>query len=318
MTQSASKPDPRPAPKPDRLPPPLAELHGEPLAPPAWFAAAQADPVETGSAPFEDGEVVWKAWGTRGDPGLVLIHGGTAHKGWWDALGPFLARQGRRVVAPDLPGMGESSWRDAYTLQNHAEAARAAAEHAGAFEGGAPVFTGHSFGGFVTLKAATVFGDALKAAIILDSPIRKPEQQREGAPPQRGGKIYPDLATALARFRLLPEQPCDTVWLVDHIARGSLKAAEGGWTWWFDPGIWAKLTYERRDPEKAFAELKCPLAFIRGEQSSLMQAETWNYMKSVFVTSPFVTVSNARHHLLLDEPLATAAAIDALVEGWAK
>jgi pimeloyl-ACP methyl ester carboxylesterase len=97
------------------------------------------------------------------------------------------------------------------------------------------VFAGHSFGGFATLKAATNFGDELKAAIILDSPIRKPEKQREGAPPKRGGKVYPDLATALGRFRLLPEQPCENVWLVDHIARGSLKPVEGGWTWWFDP-----------------------------------------------------------------------------------
>lgn len=308
----------RPAPQPDRLPPPLAGLGGEPLAPPAWFADAQNDAVEFGRTPFEGGEIVWKAWGERGAPGLVLIHGGTAHKGWWDGLGPFLARQGRRVVAPDLPGMGESSWRDTYTLESHGEAAMAAAEHAGACEAGAPILAGHSFGGFVTLKAATSFGDRLKAAIILDSPIRKPEKQREGAPPKRGGKIYDDLAAALSRFRLLPEQPCDNVWLVDHIARGSLKAEQGGWTWWFDPGIWAKLTYERRDPEKAFAELKCPLAFVRGEHSSLMQAETWDYMKSVFVDSPFVTVSNARHHLVLDEPLATVAAIDALIEAWAR
>ncbi|MGJ3231852.1 MAG: alpha/beta fold hydrolase [Oceanicaulis sp.] len=314
MSQSSDKP----APQPDRLPPPLAHLNGDPLAPPAWFAEAQGDPVEFGRAPFEDGEIVWKAWGTRGDPGLVLIHGGTAHKGWWDALGPFLARQRRRVVAPDLPGMGESSWREAYTLQNHAEAVWTAAEDAGATAADAPVFAGHSFGGFVTLKAATEFGDRLKAAIILDSPIRKPEKQREGAPPKRGGKIYPDLSQALARFRLLPEQPCDNVWLVDHIARGSLKAEDGGWTWWFDPGIWAKLTYERRDPEAAAAGLKCPLAFVRGAQSSLMQAETWDYMKSVFKTSPFVTVSNARHHLVLDEPLATVAAIDALMEGWVR
>ncbi|MFP4519298.1 MAG: alpha/beta fold hydrolase [Oceanicaulis sp.] len=313
MSQSSNKP----APKPDRPPPPLADIAG-PLEAPAWFVSAQTDPVEFGRAPFEDGEIVWKAWGERGRPGLVLIHGGTAHKGWWDALGPFLARQGRRVVAPDLPGMGESSWRDEYTLRNHAEAMWAAAGDAGADEAGAPVFAGHSFGGFVTLKAATTIGDRLKAAIILDSPIRKPEKQREGAPPRRGGRIYPDLASALTRFRLLPEQPCDNVWLVDHIARGSLKAEDGGWTWWFDPGIWAKLTYERRDPDEAARQLKCPLAFVRGEHSSLMGPETWDYMKSVFTASPFVTVSNARHHLVLDEPLATVAAIDALMEGWAR
>jgi len=47
------------------------------------------------------------------------------------------------------------------------------------------------------------------------------------------------------------------VWLVDHVARGSLREAEGGWTWWFDPDLWAKLTYQRRDPEAAAAALGC-------------------------------------------------------------
>ena len=305
-------------PKPAPLPPPLAALNGEALSAPSWFEEAQVDPVETGTAAFQGGEIAWKAWGERGRPGLVLIHGGTAHKGWWDAIAPFLAREGWRVAAPDLPGMGESSWREEYTLESHGRAMLAAAEDAGASAAGKPVFAGHSFGGFVTLKAATTFGDQLKAAIILDSPIRKPEKQREGAPPKRGGKIYPDLATALGRFRLLPEQDCENLWLVDHIARGSLKQAEGGYTWWFDPGIWAKLTYERRDPEAAAAALACPLAFIRGAQSNLMQADTWDYMRGVFTASPFITVPNAQHHLVLDQPLATASAIHALIEGWAQ
>ena len=303
-------------PKPAPLPPPLAELDGAALDAPHWFTTGQTDPVEAGACKFEGGDIIWKAWGERGKPGLVLIHGGTAHKGWWDAIGPFLAREGWRVVAPDLPGMGESSWRDEYTLESHGRAMMAAAEDAGACEAGKPVFAGHSFGGFVTLKSATTFGDQLKAAIILDSPIRKPEKQREGAPPKRGGKIYPDLAAALKRFRLLPEQTCDNLWLVDHIARGSLKQSEGGYTWWFDPGIWAKLTYERRDPEAAAAALQCPLAFIRGARSSLMQAETWDYMRGVFTASPFITVPDAEHHLVLDQPLATAAAIHALIEAW--
>jgi pimeloyl-ACP methyl ester carboxylesterase len=303
--------------KPAPLPPPLAALNGEALSAPSWFTKAQDDHVETGSAAFDGDQIVWKAWGERGRPGLVLIHGGTAHKGWWDAIGPFLAREGWRVVAPDLPGMGESSWREEYTLEHHGRAMLAAAADGGACEAGKPVFAGHSFGGFVTLKSATTFGGELKAAIILDSPIRKPEKQREGAPPKRGGKIYPDLATALGRFRLLPEQECENLWLVDHIARGSLKQAEGGYTWWFDPGIWAKLTYERRDPDAAAAGLQCPLAFVRGAQSKLMQAETWDYMRGVFTRSPFITVPHAQHHLVLDQPLATAAAIHALIEGWA-
>ena len=300
----------------ERKPPPLVEFNGQPVPHPDWFAKALDAPFETGRAVFEGANVAWKAWGERGHPALILVHGGTAHKGWWDALGPFLSRQGRRVIAADLPGMGESDWREDYSLEQHGAAILAAAEDAGAYEAGLPVMAGHSFGGFVTLKTATERGDRLKAAIILDSPIRKPEKQREGSPPRRGGRVYPDMTAGLARFRLLPEQDCDNIWLVDHIARGSLKQLDEGVTWWFDPDIWAKLTYERRDPEHAAASLKCPLAFIRGEDSVLMQAETWDYMRSVFTQSPFVSVPDAQHHLILDQPIATAAALDALLMSW--
>ena len=304
--------------KADRLPPPLAPFKGKAVPGPDWFRRALGAPYETGAVAHNGVDLAWKAWGERGDPAIVLIHGGTAHKGWWDAIGPFLAQQGRRVIAPDLAGMGESGWRDVYTMEDHAEDVRAAAEASGAFENGKPIMVGHSFGGFVTLKAATTYGAELKASIILDSPIRKPEKQREGSPPRRGGRVYSDLPTALERFRLLPEQPCENLWLIDHIARGSLKQVDTGYTWYFDPDLWAKLTYQRRDPEEAAANLKCPLAFMRGAQSVLMGAETWDYMQSVFTRSPFVTVPETRHHLILDDPLAVTAAIDALTEGWVK
>lgn len=301
----------------ERPPAPLAALRGKPLAGPGWFADALATPFETGTVSRLDTDLSWKAWGERGAPGLILVHGGTAHKGWWDAIGPFLAAEGYRVVAPDLAGMGDSGWRDTYSMDDHAQDVLAAAEAGGAWDAGRPVLAGHSFGGFVTLSAAISCGSELKAGIILDSPIRPQTEQREGSPPRRGGRIYADTATALARFRLLPDQPCEHLWLLDHIARGSLKEAEGGATWKFDPDLWAKLAWERRDPEKAAAALQCPLAFVRGVNSRLMQAETWNYMRGVFTASPFVSVPEARHHLILDQPLAVAGVLQALVEGWA-
>lgn len=301
----------------ERLPCPLAELKGQPLAGPDWFARALEQPQETGVTERLGSALAWKAWGEVGAPGLILVHGGTAHKGWWDAIGPFLAGEGYRVVAPDLAGMGDSGWREIYSMDDHADDVLAAAEAGGAFKAGKPVLAGHSFGGFVTLTAALKLGDRLKAGIILDSPIRPQTEQRDSSPPRRGGRIYSDTTAALARFRLLPDQPCDNLWLIDHIARGSLKDSEGGATWKFDPDLWSKLTFERRDPAAAAASLKCPLAFVRGAQSRLMQADTWDFMRATFTHSPFISVPGAQHHLILDQPLAVVSVLQALVEGWA-
>jgi pimeloyl-ACP methyl ester carboxylesterase len=53
------------------------------------------------------GHLVWHAWGD-GDP-VVLLHGGAGSWRHWVRNIPALVQDGRRVLAPDLPGLGESS-----------------------------------------------------------------------------------------------------------------------------------------------------------------------------------------------------------------
>ena len=105
MTQEKTAPSPRP-------PAPLKAFAGEKPPAPDWFEKAIAVPVERGVVAVEGASVHWKAWGERGAPGMMLVHGGVAHKDWWDSIAPFLAET-RRVVALDLSGMGDSDHRDA-------------------------------------------------------------------------------------------------------------------------------------------------------------------------------------------------------------
>jgi len=297
--------------------PPLENFKGEMPPHPNWFAKALTAPTDAGSVLVEGANIVWKAWGERGRPGVILVHGGVAHKQWWDAIAPFIA-EGRRVVAIDLSGMGDSGHRDVYRMPLYADEVKAVAEDAGLFDAGKPFVVGHSFGGFVAMIASMKFGDELAGAIILDSPVRPPEEQRSSSPPQRGGKTYEKLETAIARFRLLPPQPCDTVYVIDHIARNSLKAVDGGWSWKFDPNLWAKLEYQRRDPEVLRDEAKCPLAFFRGADTSLVTDGIWTFMAETFgPETPMISIPDAQHHLILDQPLAMASALETLIQsGW--
>jgi len=296
---------------------PLAHLKGDRPVAPKWFQTALHAETQSGTVEVEDASIAWKAWGPTDAPGLILVHGGVAHKQWWDALAPFLS-ESRRVVALDLSGMGDSDWRDEYRMDLYAREVRAAGEAGGAFAKGAPVVIGHSFGGFVALTCSVEFGAEISGAVILDSPIREPEKQRSSAPPQRGGKIYDSLDYAVGRFRLLPHQPCDNLFLLDHIARASLKELDGGWTWKFDPNLWGKLAYSRRDPAELLARMACPVAFFRGAKTSLVTEDIWAFMKAAFPNAPFASIPEAQHHLILDQPLAVVAAIDALLaSGWA-
>ena len=53
------------------------------------------------------GSVVWRAWGEG--PPVALLHGGAGSWRHWALNIPALVRAGRQVLAPDLPGLGESS-----------------------------------------------------------------------------------------------------------------------------------------------------------------------------------------------------------------
>lgn len=305
-----------------RPPAPLKAFAGEKPPAPAWFEKALAVPCDRGTSTVQDATIHWKAWGKRGKPGLILVHGGVAHKDWWDGIAPFLCET-RRVVALDLSGMGDSDHRDVYKMECFAEEVMTAGRDGGAFDGGAPFVVGHSFGGFVTLNTAMQYGEQLRGAAIIDSPIRPPEEQRNSSPPSRGGNVYASFEEALQRFRLLPEQPCENAFLLDHIARQSLKTAQRpdgtpGWTWKFDPNLWKKMSYTRKPPAEVAASLKTRIAIFRGGDSVLVNDEIWAYMASVFGPSAsMISIPAAQHHVILDQPIAVAAALETLTgPGW--
>jgi pimeloyl-ACP methyl ester carboxylesterase len=309
---------------PRRAPAPLKQFKGEKPPAPAWFDRALAVPFERGISRVENANIHWKAWGERSQPGLILVHGGVAHKDWWDSIGPFLAET-RRVVALDLSGMGDSDHRDVYPMDVYSQEAMVAGHDGGAFDGGAPFIVGHSFGGFVALNAAISRGQDLKGVAVLDSPVRPFDKQRRSTPPSRGGSSYASFEAALERFRLLPEQTCENTFLLDHIARHSLKQvtrADGsdGWSWKFDVNLWSKLEHKRREPAELVEALKCRVALFRGADSVLVTDEIWAYMRETFgAETSMISIPDAQHHVILDQPIAVAAALEVLTgPGWSR
>ncbi|MCU0908024.1 MAG: alpha/beta hydrolase [Rhodobacteraceae bacterium] len=60
---------------------------------------------------LDTGEVMlaWSAWGTPGDPGVILLHGFPQTRALWSRIGPAIAARGWHVLAPDLRGYGDST-----------------------------------------------------------------------------------------------------------------------------------------------------------------------------------------------------------------
>ncbi len=292
---------------------------------PGWFQEALAAPVEEGGVEVDGARIAWLAWGARTDPTLVLVHGGAAHARWWTALAPSLARD-HRVVALDLSGHGDSDHRPAYDAQQWAEEILAVAADAGGR--GRPLVVGHSMGGFVTIVLAANHGPDLAGAVVLDAPVRRPDPESEegrGGRMFRAPKTYPDLDTAVQHFHLVPPQPCDNGWLVDHVGRQSLKETGQGWTWKFDPRVFtARMgpsTPSQFGPQLARAG--CRMAIVNGERSAIVDADVRAHMAELLSSAPaaragvpVLDVPFAHHHLLLDQPLAVVTAIRGVVAAW--
>ncbi len=297
----------------------LAAFRGQVPPAPDWFLTAVGTPYETRHVDVNGASIAYQASGKAGAPGLVFVHGNAAHAHWWDFITPFFAKH-FSIASMTFSGMGDSGWRPTYALPVFCEEQIAVAEHAGLFaHAQKPIIIAHSFGGFISSLTAAAHGDRFGGVMILDSPMMPPGEERQrpsGA--GRPHRVYKTLEDALARFRLAPPQDCASLYAVDYIARWSLKRAEAGWTWKFDPSLWAEFKFEG-DPSEHVRSRQCPVAFIRGEQSSLVDDRIWAYMQTLLGPDGLaISVPDAQHHLLLDQPLATVAAIRAVLAAWGR
>jgi pimeloyl-ACP methyl ester carboxylesterase len=283
---------------------------------PDWFNAAVATPYAEHTIDVLGCPIRYLRWGDPGNPGLVLVHGGAAHAHWWAFLAPLLI-QHYSVVALDLSGHGDSGRRELYPRRTWAEEVMAVSRSAGFV--GPPILVGHSMGGLVSIVAASLHGAELAGAIIVDAPVRKPDpesQEGDRGSSFRNPKTYPTLEAARSHFRLVPPQPCENQYVLDFIAERSLRAVEGRFTWKFDPAVFVLA----RPPEamhEHLAAVRCRVALLRGERSSVVPPETGEYMYQLLRrNAPLVDIPEAHHHLILDQPLAFIAALRALLADW--
>ncbi len=282
---------------------------------PRWFSEAIATLPTEHVIDVQGCPIHYLKWGDMRLPGLLLVHGGAAHAHWWSFLAPLLINR-YSVVALDLSGHGDSGRREVYPRRIWIDEILAVIEDAG-FPG-PPVIVGHSMGGLVSIVAASIYGEKLAGAIIVDAPVRKPDPESDSArrgQEFRNPKVYPDRDTAKRHFRLVPGQPCDNPFILEYIAEHSLREVEGGFTWKFDPKVFVRMGTDLMSDY--LASTRCRIALMRGELSVVVPAETGEYMYDLLDrNAPLVEIPQAHHHLILDQPLAFIAALRALLSDW--
>lgn len=120
---------------------------------------------------IERRETTWRSgrlsWYEAGEgPPLILLHGGGGTgKAWWYQLDHFADRY--RVIAPDMPGFGQSDWGAGIAAT--ADLGPALWEWLDVWQVPAAVLGGNSMGGRVALAAALVRPDRVRALLLLDA-----------------------------------------------------------------------------------------------------------------------------------------------------
>jgi pimeloyl-ACP methyl ester carboxylesterase len=275
---------------------------------PDWLERALAIAPEHRDVDVQGARIHYRVWGKPALPGLVLVHGGAAHSGWWDHIAPQLHTH--RVVALDLSGHGDSDRRNSYDMQMWAREVVGVAAAEGLDR---PVVLGHSMGGWVALTTGVEHAEAVSAVAVIDSPLdRQPPEEERLRDRRRPHRRYPTAEEAIAHFHTLPAQDVVLPYVREHIARGSLRQDDDGWTWKFDPNLWG----QRPLLAQLLPQLRGPVALFRSEKGLVSPQMATEMAGLVAGRLPVVDLPDAGHHPMLDQPLALVTAVRTLLAVW--
>ena len=270
--------------------------------PPDWFLRAiDQHPVSRWALSL-GAKIHYLAWddGAVSKPGLLFVHGMLGHARWWDYIAPFFTSR-YRVYALDLSGMGISDHRPEYSRESFVEDIAAVLRDT---KTAPATVVGHSFGGARLLDACASIPSLISHAVVLDTRFSATVERMRDNPykPGRPNRVYPSLVDAVAHYRLMPEQPCPA-WLMEHLARHSVRQQAQGWTWSFDSRLRDHPPVHNK-PELLHS-IELPVSYVYGSKSQLVTSQRAGEIVASLAKGrgPFV-MPGAGHHLMLQDTLS--------------
>ncbi|HXM89356.1 MAG TPA: alpha/beta hydrolase [Candidatus Acidoferrum sp.] len=250
-------------------------------------------------------------WNAHAARTIVLLHGNSANAWWWEPLARAIAPE-YRLLALDQRGHGDSEWARpvAYSPSDYASDIARFVQHI-ATSGEKPVVVGHSMGGLNVLAFARRHPENARGAMAVDVAVTSSRGRDRYLRRLKGLPMvtYPDLATAKARFRLMPNEGGIPEEIVHEIAERSLaRTDEGRWTLKFDRESF--LGGDGLEVLETIKEIRIPTMLVRAEHSRIMTAEAAEQARASNPRARLVTIAGAHHHVILEKPDAVARVIE--------
>ena len=244
---------------------------------------------------------------------VLCLHGFSRNSKDFEDLAPVIAEQGRRVVAIDMRGRGNSD-RDPNAANYHPKVyARDVLGFLSALGIPRAVFLGTSMGGLITLAIALLRPSAIAAAILNDvgpavglAGVRRIQSYVGKAPPVRNWQDAADYVRVTNEVAL----PALTAADWERMARRLFRDTLDGPVLDYDPAIaggkakasslvgWVALWRLVR---------RVPTLLLRGETSDILSADIADTMQRRAPGLRVVVVPGVGHAPTLAEPEALAA-----------
>jgi pimeloyl-ACP methyl ester carboxylesterase len=251
----------------------------------------------------------------RGSP-VVCLHGLTRNSRDFEAVAPWIAAHGRRVIVPDMRGRGRSAYDPdpaRYVVPVYAADVLALSDALGV---GRAVLIGTSMGGLITAATAVLRPEFVAGAALNDV---GPELAPEGLARIMGyvGQTAPVRSWAAAAARVRETNGAafpgynDEDWLA--FALRTFHRANGGVAPDYDAAIAIPFRSPPSgpppEPWSVFCELMLgrPCLLIRGAISDLLTVEVARRMCEAAPEMTFAEVPRTGHAPMLSEPAAQAA-----------
>ena len=250
-------------------------------------------------------------WNPQASRTIVLLHGNSANAWWWEPLARAIASE-YRMLALDQRGHGDSEWARpvAYSPTDYANDIARFVDHIAPNQD-KPVVVGHSMGGLNVLAFARRHPESVRGAMAIDVAVTSSRGRDRFLRRLKGLPVvaYPDLATAKARFRLMPNEGGIPEEVRLEIAERSLaRTDEGRWTLKFDRESF--LGGDGLPVLETIQEIKIPTMLVRAEHSRIMTAEAAENARASNPRTRLVTIADAHHHVILEKPEEVARVIE--------
>ncbi len=265
---------------------------------------------------LEDGSIISSLrWG-QGQPEIVMLHGGGQNAHTWDAVGLLM---GRPFVAIDLPGHGQSSWREdkEYWPFSNAESIAVVLDRMGLPK---VALVGMSMGGLTAIHLAAIRPEAFSRVVIVDVTPSQMEQMKKMTLEERGTTALtqgPDRYESLeamidATTALAPNRPA--LLIERGVVHNSQQFDDGQWGWRYDSMKRPEGEDPNEFPTDDFLELwddvntlNIPIMLVRGGASAFVTEEHVAEFRSRAKDFRFEIVDGAGHSVQSDRPVQLAA-----------